>query len=104
MEVIGNEQERIDKFINEFSDFDLDEAKAKYKINSQRLKTLHAYATGDLYRTDHDTTASDTFRTEYNNLKELEDKIARYEADKPFIDIAVRNHKQYMLKKHDYRT
>lgn len=103
MEVV-DQQQRIDEFIKEFSDFDLDEAKKNYKRRIERLKTLQQHAASDLYRTDGNSDASKTFADEYTSLQELADKIVRYEETKDHIDIMVRNNKKYMLKKHSKRV
>lgn len=96
--VVETQQQQIDKFLNEFSNFNPKEEKKRLKILTRRLQELRRHANGELFN------KSDKYTKAFWKLKEeiqqLDEKIKRYEADKDLIDVFARTHKQYVLNKH----
>lgn len=96
--VIETQQQQIDAFLNEFENFNPKEEKKRLKILAGRLQELHRHANSELFnKSDKHTRAFWKLKEE---IKQLSEKLKRYEADKDLIDIFARTHKQYVFKKH----
>lgn len=96
--VIETQQQQIDNFLSEFANFNLKEEKKRLKILTRRLQELHRHANTELFnKSDKYTRAFWKLKEE---IKQLNEKLKRYESEKDLIDIFARTHKQYVFKKH----
>jgi hypothetical protein len=92
--VIETQQQQIDAFLNEFENFNPKEEKKRLKILTRRLQELHRHANSEMFNNTR------AFWKLKEDIKQLNDKLKRYESDKDLIDTFARTHKQYVLKKH----
>lgn len=92
------QQQQIDKFLEEFKDFDLKSQKKDLELMHRRFQELKKYANQEMYEESSLYTRS--FYKVAEDIKQLNDKIKRYQENKDLIDTFARTHKQYVLKKH----
>ena len=96
--VVETQQQQIDEFLNEFANFNPKEEKKRLKILTRRLEELNRHVNSELFnKSDKYTRAFWKLKEE---IKQLNEKIKRYETEKDLIDVFARTHKQYVLKKH----
>ena len=96
--VVETQQQQIDDFLSEFANFNSKEEKKRLKILTRRLQELHRYANGEMFNKSEKYTRA--FLKLKEEIKQLNEKLKRYESDKDLIDTFARTHKQYVLKKH----
>lgn len=97
--VIETQQQQIDAFLNEFENFNPKEEKKRLKILTRRLQELHRHANSEMFN-NNSSKYTRAFWKLKEDIKQLNDKLKRYESDKDLIDTFARTHKQYVFKKH----
>lgn len=95
----SEEQNQIDTFLNEFSNFDLKEEKEKLKRWTRHLEEYRRHSVSEMFQKKHDKYTNGFWKLK-ENIKSLEQKINKYESTKDFIDTLARKHSKYVFHKH----
>ena len=96
--VVETQQQQIDAFIKEFASFDVKEEKKRLKHWMSRLEEMNRHAASEMFNESNKYTQS-YFRLK-RKIKEMQEKIERYDQNKDLIDTFARTHKDYVLRKH----
>lgn len=97
--VAETQQQQIDEFLKEFTNFNPKEEKKRLKILTRRLQELHRHANSEMFNNNSNKYTRAFWKLK-EDIKQLNSKLQRYESDKDLIDTFARMHKQYVLKKH----
>lgn len=92
------QQQQIDEFLNEFSEFDPKEEKKRLKTLTHRLQELNRHANTEMF--NHSDKYTRAFLKLKEDIKQLNEKLKRYDSNKDLVDVFARTHKQYVFKKH----
>lgn len=92
------QQQHIDDFLNEFSNFNSKQEKKRLKTLIHRLQELNRHSNGELYNNSNIYTRN--FFKLKKEIQQLQARVAKYEENKHLVDVFARTHQQYVLKKY----
>ena len=94
------QKQQLDEFLAEYKDFDVKVQKEHLKHLSRCLEELKRHAATETFDKNSKGIYTRKFWKMYEEAKQLQSKIQRYEENKDLIDTFARTHSKYVLHKH----